>query len=581
MRQLRTLLSMLFFLTGTWAEAKCAQIFYDRTPDDPKAFGRVYATYLQNLLGHFPNIQQVISPLDLYKVGDVEKCDATFYIGSRFDSAMPQAFVRDVAKTQKSVMWMGYGWWKVPPETQESLLGFHYLRLTKLNEDALDDRLFPSFFSEIAYKGEIFHKWNKLNLKGDFLVPFEMTALTVSGRPETAATVLAEARQPVTGETLPYLLRKKNFYYVADVPFSFMHESDRALVIADILFDVLNEKPRHPQQLALLRIEDVHPLSPVHELHNLTKILVEEKVPIHISLIPYFFDPLTLYEREGDQEFVRISDVPEFGAWLRLIQQKGATFIWHGVTHQHGRERNPHTGYTSDDFEFWDANHNQPLPEDSPSFVVNRLESGFAELQKLGITPKIWLTPHYQASSMDYQIFGRVFPWNIARMIYFLNETTGLPDEAPDSLWLAPGNSNSAREQFFSHLQVKTQGEWFGQIFPYEIYGDVYGQRVLPENLGNPQPFKNEHVWYPRTVEEMLEDAKRNRVIRDAWASAFFHPYLLNLGEHDGIGNYPGDPEKLRKLLRGLRELGYQFVDGAKFAEENQRFMRPKPIERK
>ncbi len=578
--KMRFLFFLLPFLMGSFSEAKCVHIYYDRVEGETQAFGRIYATYLQNFLGHFPHIQQIVSPASLYVKGELEKCDANFYLGSNFEAPLPQEFLADVVTTSKPFMWMGYGWWRQSVDAQDFLLGFHYEKLTTIDKDNLDARGLPGFFSQISYKGEIFQKWNKLNLAGQYVVPFEMTALKPS---ETAAQgeVLAEARHSSKGETLPYIVRKGDFFFVADIPFSFIHESDRAMVLADVLFDVLKEQPRHQKKPALLRIEDVHPLSPVHELYNLTHVLEQEKVPVVISLIPFFFDPLFGYERSKNQEFVRISDVPEFVAFLKSAQSKKASFIWHGVTHQYGRVRNPHSGYTSDDFEFWDAVNNRPITEDSPGYVLRRLESGFGELQKYGITPQIWLTPHYQASSQDYQVFARVFPWNIGRVIYFLNETKGLPESVPQSLWYRPGSSAQAREDFFSKLQVQTNGQWFGQLYPYEIYGDVYGQRLLPENLGNPQPFKSEHVWYPRTIDQILEDARRNRVLRDVWASAFIHPYLLTSGTHDGIGHFPGDPEKLRKLVHGLRDLGYEFIDADQFARDNQTTLRPTPIERR
>jgi len=45
---------------------------------------------------------------------------------------------------------------------------------------------------------------------------------------------------------------------------------------------------------------------------------------------------------------------------------------------------------------------------------------------------------------------------------------------------------------------------------------------------------------------DLIRAARKNRVIRDGWASAFFHPYL--------------DLSYLQELVSGIRGLGYKYV---------------------
>lgn len=56
------------------------------------------------------------------------------------------------------------------------------------------------------------------------------------------------------GERRPYVINKGNHFYMADIPVSYVHESDRYLVFADLLFDILDEKPRHLKRPALVGI---------------------------------------------------------------------------------------------------------------------------------------------------------------------------------------------------------------------------------------------------------------------------------------------------------------------------------------
>ena len=68
-------------------DEKCVQVFYDTTADALK-LGRNYALMTLNLLGHFPEFQQVIGPIELYRKGDIARCHATFYIGMEFNKIL-------------------------------------------------------------------------------------------------------------------------------------------------------------------------------------------------------------------------------------------------------------------------------------------------------------------------------------------------------------------------------------------------------------------------------------------------------------------------------------------------------------
>lgn len=557
---------------------ECINIFYDQGPSG-YWMGRTYASMLQNLLGHFPQFQQIVSPIELYEKGDIEKCRATFYLGSYFENKIPKEFLEEYAAAKKPVAWFGYSIWKL--NNLNELFGFQYEKLTTLNYEIKDEKGYPTFFRWIDYKGETFLKfaeWDKNN-KDNFIAPFEQVQLKETN--SRASKVLAWSKHNGTGEIIPYAIRNKNKFYIADIPFSYLHEADRYLITADLLFDILNV-PAKNEKLALLRLEDIHPIVPLADVYNMSAVLKQENVPVNISLIPIFFDPYETYTRLPSEEYVTMDRKPEFMSFIHESQANGASFIWHGVTHQYKTKMNPHNGSSGDDFEFWDAVSNSPVEEDSVAWVLNRLNDGIYTIKKSGLAaPNVWLTPHYQASALDYLIFARVFPWNVGRVIYFNFYAQNLP-ENDGKLWIRDANSNQERIRAFekAKIEVATNAPWSGQFFPYEIFGDIYGQRVIPENIGNSQPYISEHVVRTRSAEEIVRDAKRNLVIRDAWASLFYHPYLLQSYQNDGRGTYPGDPHELKYIIQEIKKLGYRFVSAEDFAKKNLKRIRPEPIYR-
>ena len=118
-----------------------------------------------------------------------------------------------------------------------------------------------------------------------------------------------------------------------------------------------------------------------------------------------------------------------------------------------------------------------------------------------------------------------------------------------------------------------------GQFFPYELWGDAYGQRIIPENVGNVQPFLSEQVSATRSVDDMLATMRRNSVLRDSWASMFLHALLLGTKPEGGLAQSPGDTSELERLLAGAKALGYEFVDLAAWTQANLRAKPPPAIE--
>jgi len=134
--------------------------------------------------------------------------------------------------------------------------------------------------------------------------------------------------------------------------------------------------------------------------------------------------------------------------------------------------------------------------------------------------PKIFEFPHYAASATDYRAVAATFTTRYERSLYFRGLLSG-------------GTIDHSRLA--------------GQRFSY-VVRDVYGSKVLPENLGSiePEPFFQFPMRFP---EDILGDAQRVRVVRDGFASFYFHPFL--------------DIGYLQQTVEGLQGAGWTFVSPA------------------
>ena len=73
----------------------------------------------------------------------------------------------------------------------------------------------------------------------------------------------------------------------------------------------------------------------------------------------------------------------------------------------------------------------------------------------------------------------------------------------------------------------------------------------------------------------MIATMKRNRVIRDAWASFFFHPFLLKGTWSAGISRFPQDVAPIRKLIEAAKKYGYEFISLSEWKRKAGKHIRP------
>jgi uncharacterized protein YdaL len=482
-------------------------ILYD-TRGEYGWMGQIHAWMLANLLGHFP-VKWRAAPVETYKQGLMGRYSATFYLGSSYDNPLPAAFICDVMTSRAPVCWLKYNIWQIawtrPGFASRFGFTFDYLDWTG--------------YDTIYYRGESYRKHQadpELGLVW-ILYPSICREIATASRTTGAAE-----------ESVPYIVHGRNLWYVADMPFSYIGEEDRYLVFCDLLYDILGIPPPNSKR-AICRIEDVDPTADPARLRAIADLLRARGVPFAVSVIPVFSDPLGVYNR-GIPRYDRLSSKPAVVDALKYMVARGGKIVLHGYTHQYDSVANPYTGVTGEDFEFYrvqlDADGNAvytgPVPEDSKTWAAGRVSDGIGELRACGLIPAAWETPHYAASAADYQAFADLLPLTIQRV---LCSDVRLP---------APALMGDGEPSVLG-----------GQFFPYVVNRDVYGQKVLPENLGcyQPEPWQGQRSW---AVEDILRCAEKNAALGDAWASCYFHPSC--------------DINALGQIVEGIQGMGYTFV---------------------
>lgn len=477
-------------------------VLYESATPDPKT-EELYATMLVNLVSHFGD--WTAQPVEAYRSGQMSGYDAVFYLGEPGGAAVPSAFLDDVARDKRRVMWIN--------GDIEQLQA----------RGAISAHPAFGFSTPSAQSGQV----TRLEYKGASL-PVESggpTAYTLIGVDDpTQATVLATA-QLADGGKVPWAVRSGKLTYISENPLvSQGNLEGRNTVFSDLLFAVLDPNARSRHR-ALVRLEDVNPTTEPADIRAIADYLSGQKVPFSIGLYPVFRDPSDT-STSPDGVTIRLSERPELVEALRYALARGGSLVLHGYTHQYGTKKNPYNGASGDDTEFYLCHLDEtqsmrldgPVPEDSEAWVLGRVDAALAELRASGLPkPSTWEFSHYLASALDYRTVGKRFDSRFERTLYYPGILSGQPvdDTAP-----------------------------FGQLLPYAVR-DVYGTTVIPENLGYVESGGE-------SIPGMLEAARNGLVVRDGVASFFYHPFL-------GVGQLP-------RLVDGLRDLGYTFTSAQSLA---------------
>jgi uncharacterized protein YdaL len=510
-------------------------ILYDNPQNDPYSkLGLIYAIMLRNLIGHF-NATVTIEPVQKYTAGQIGNATATFYIGDYYNNSLPTAFMNDVMTATHTVVWFKYNLWEIAWNSAYSFTqkyGINFLGMAGLNAAPSSSNPNPGFYDTVTYK----------NMKMAKYYAYDASSGTVSADPDAGLTSVADATKAQalvtitnskTGASAPYVIRSGNFWYFADMPFSYIGPTDRYLVICDLLHDILNSGASVNHR-ALVRLEDLDTYTTTSSMKQLSDYLYSLHIPFTMATIPLYTDPNGYYNG-GVPETIHLAQSTGLKSALNYALARGGSIVVHGYTHQYDSTPNVQNAVSGNDYEFWYMVQNRPADEDSEQWAQGRMQEGVAEFTNNGYKIAGWGAPQYQMSPLASQAAAAQFKTSFQRAVYYTSTSPQIGTGAPN--------------QDFSA----------GQFFPYIINKDYYGERIVPENLGSIQynicnidPFSC--VAY--TWQQVLTNAQYALVVRDGFASFFFHPYWLE--PELGV---PAMSD-FKSLVSGITKLGYTWVDG-------------------
>lgn len=495
-----------------------ALVLYDTT--GPYGFlGEQYAMLTANLTSQMGT--WTAKPVTQYTAGMMNSYTGVVYIGSTYDEPIPTAFLDDVLAGTKPVMWLNSNIWQLT-NRQFAKTGEYWANVRGWDWTGYD----TSPVAEVVYKNRPLGRY-AADQSG-------ILATTINDPAKATAVALAKRAD---GTTFPWATRSGNLTYLGEIPLSYTSENNRYLAYADLLFDLLD--PTRPERhRALVRIEDVSAASDPAELRAVADALAAEKVPFSVTVIPEYRDPKGVFNG-GTAKTLRLSQSPQVVSALRYMQSKGGTIVMHGWTHQIDGLLNPYNEVSGDDTEFFrlyvDPGTDNvvfagALPKDSQSTHQSRINNGKSRFMlSLLSVPTIFTPPHYAASRNAYAAIRSSFRARYDRGLYFEGQLSGAKPTNP---------------------------RFVGQYFPYPVT-DIHGSRIVPENLGNEEPdaFNNNP---PRGPQAIIDTAAANLVVRDGFASFFWHPYLVS-DPRVGVAH-------LTQIVRGIKALGYGFVSSGSVA---------------
>jgi len=472
--------------------------------------GELYAIMSANLASHFGSWTAM--PVVSYQTGQLKQYTAAIYIGSTYGEPIPNAFLDDVFATTTPVIWAYDNIWQLTARypSFSSVYGWNWSAFDFSSVATVEYPLPPSTAATQQLKRYAANAAGIMN--------YASIAANV--------TVLANCVRS-DGSTFPWALQSTgpnggSLTYIGENPLVYISEGDRYLAFCDLLFHALAPTTA-TQHRALVRLEDIDPTFNTTTLKTIASWLKSQNVPFGFQIIPYYLDPLNA---NGLGTKITLQSKSAMVSAIKYLQSMGGVMMCHGYTHQYGSVVNPYTGATGDDCEFYritmnsdySLNFQGPVAEDSLTWAQGRFSAAQTLYKNAGFAMPAFITfPSYAASAVDYLAANGFFTVATERRLY----PTGLLSRQP-----------------YNYGQIA------GQYMPYTVR-DVYGMKVLADTLGGiePQPYFS----YPaRLPADIIADARRNLVVRDGWASFFYHTY-------DSISY-------LQQTVTGLKSLGYTFV---------------------
>lgn len=206
-------------------DTRCVQIYFDKG-DQKRA--SVYAGQIQKLLIGVAELRQIVSPIEDYRSGDLNRCVANLYLGTDFDNPIPRSFLSDYLSSEQHVMWLGYNIWQLGDQLERQM-GLRFVGMTRLNVRNNQ----PTYFKDVIFKGKVLSKTG-----------FEQAELVATDLKKFHA--VAEVRHNGTREVIPYIVQAGKRFYMADVPFTYLQDVERDGILGDVLVDIMNRAQLKP-----------------------------------------------------------------------------------------------------------------------------------------------------------------------------------------------------------------------------------------------------------------------------------------------------------------------------------------------
>ena len=324
-------------------------------------------------------------------------------------------------------------------------------------------------------------------------------------------------------------MRAGNFWYFADMPFSYIGPTDRYLVICDILHDILqtNAPVNHR---ALVRLEDLDATT-TSSMQLLTNYMYSKRIPFTMATIRCT-DPNGYYNG-GVPETIHLAQATGLKRALNYALLRGGSIVMHGYTHQYDSTPNLLNAVSGSDYEFWYAVQNRPVDEDSVQWAEGRMADGLLEFTLNGYKIVGWAAPQYQMSPAASSATALTFPTTFQRAVYY---TSTKPHSAR-----VPPTRLFGRAVFRTSSTLITTGSG---SFRRTWAACSTTSATSTRSRASPHVAANRDqcaVWL---------------AVRDGFASFFFHPYWL---EPDlGLPAY----QDFQSMITGITNLGYTWVDG-------------------
>jgi uncharacterized protein YdaL len=462
------LLFSLFVFSFTSFASNDKVIIYVEGDFDMKMQSTGEGRQLAALMGHF-SIAPQVKGINAFNANEAKQYNTIFYVGIHNDFKIPADFKNFVLNNSTAkIIWINTGLNSV--SNFDKKFGFKVIK----------------YFKDSKYN--LVRSDSKTFTKGTG----EANIVQITDRSKVSVLATTSGKGQVE---IPYILTSGKFTYIADSPFQNADETDRYLLLADLLHDFLGIQ-HNTEHYAMVRIEDVNPMSDPNKLRDVADILSAKGIPFMVGVVPFYVNP-----NEGVK--LSLSDRPEIVDAIKYMVANGATIVMHGSTHQY-------RGITTDDFEFWDGSKQRAIPGMTPEDISLKLKDGIEEFMKNGLYPVLWETPHYCCSLMTYQVVKNFF--------------------------------STAIEQ-----RMSIENFEYGQSFPYVIQKDLYGQRILPEDLGYIPIESNNPKASWDAAKRMIRNVDYVKNVRDGYATFFFHPFV--------------DLKILSEITDSIQKKGFKYVN--------------------